>query len=405
MLGSVVAVVLVALIGSGLGVYHVWATNERSFVATVNGERVSAGEMRLNLLMLQQQYTEQFGWDVWGMQMAEGLTVEDFVKEEAYSMAVSNTVAVLMAREHGADVLTPEQEEIIQNDVDSLYLWGDDFIDYIGLSDDELVQAFRNRHYAENLFTMITDELFVLDEEALDAEFAQVFSENKALMTHFSFYHIYTIDHEVILQAQQALADGVDFMEVMAQFSEHYYPTPELPEMDFDMDYEALISDIDDADDADEVADEAGGDDNGDEDGDGMQGEIIFDHDFGPEIDFVWDMSETVMDMNIMNVHGHELMEDMFIVDALMAMEIGDISDIIPLWVDPDHTFADGYIIIYLYDVEEPDYEWERMRFVDEFFIPNAKTELFQPIFAGWADEKDIRRNDRGFNAIRLFGF
>ena len=371
-----VLLAVVILVGVGCGAYYFWDRNEMSFIATIDGERVSAGEYRLNLLQLQLQYQQSFGPDIWFMQIAEGFSIKDMVKEEAFTMTISSYLSTMMAREHGADFLTFEQEQAIQSELDWLHLFlGPEVIRYIGLSDAELHTALSRAMHAENLFMMVTDDIFVFDEEAFEVEFAAYFEEQGHLFARYAFYYIFTDSAEDIQAAMALLEAGEEFFDVMAEFSIDFVP-PRPP---------AEVSEEDDEEDEseDESEDEPEEDADDDENEDGMF------------------TIEVPINLNRIEVFGDELGDDVDFI--IFALEPGEFSGIVPLFNEWGGT--DGYVIIKLLEIVEADYEFERMRFREEFFIPRGRNEIFVPIFEEFVEGMDIRRNDRTFDRIAMFGF
>jgi hypothetical protein len=297
---------------------------------------------------------------------------------------------------------------------------GQPILDYIGLTDDELFQAFAESFYADNLFFHIVNTLYAFDEDEeakMDEEFNEFFEEFKNEIARYQFYFIYHEDEEVLDEAHARLVDGEDFYSIMAEYCELYLDMSWLD--DLMGDFDDVNDDQDDNQDQDQDQDQGQGDDedtdedttDGDDEIDNDEqnnndedaGDDDQDHDQdedSPYYEFNWDDIDLTPNWNRQEWWGWEAPPE--VLDIFLSLEIGEFSAVMPLLDDWGMPYA--YIIIQLLNVFEADYEREKDYFMYEIFIPNAQQAVYNPLLIQWYNEAVIERNDRGFDAITIFG-
>jgi len=414
MVGAVIAVVVVlVIVGGSFGIYA-WDRSRTAFIGTVNGERVSAGTYKLNLLnhqmMLEEEYEEWMNmqgmnaWDIWQFNFDDTMSMIDFAKQEAFDNTMMTRVLAMKAAEYGVNVLDEEQIDYIETMIEYMHwVYGPFMMEYVGLNDEELFDAFAEIFFAENLFFHITEDLYEFDdtqEAIMEEEFAEFFAEHHNQMTRFGFYFIINDDYGLMMELVRRLEEGEEFYDLMKLYSDAYLDMSGDDDEDADNDEADVEENVEEGaeEDIEEDTADATDDDDITEGGEGIEHDFDLD-DFVDE--FVIDFGDIEVDWNLIQWMGHEMPWD--IADIVFPMAGGEISDIVPLFDDWGNI--ETYVLVYLRDRIEPDYEIEIIYFKYEIFIPTQINSLYQPIMEGWIDASNIQRNDRAFDGVRLFGF
>ncbi|MCL2703010.1 MAG: hypothetical protein FWE91_05305 [Defluviitaleaceae bacterium] len=412
MLGSTICIAIVVLIAAASVAYSAWDRNSKSYIGTVGGERVPSGLYRLNLIEQQARFEEEFGRDIWNFGLSETYSFTQWARDLAYSSAMSSRLEALKAAEYGADFLTEEQAADVESLYELYHLWyPQDVINYIGLSGDEMRQAFKDSFYAENLFTMITDERFVHDAEAFEEYFDGIYDELKHDYTRYGFHFITNNDFSVLSEAQEKLLAGADFEEVMAEYSDMYRAPEEQQGDDSpedgpadesgggaeDTDTETAGSGTADSDTADPEDSDTDNPWLDILDLDSLEDLLDFE---GLDVDFIWDLRG--FDVNRRDLFAYEMPFD--IADTIFSLEEGEMSGIITLY-DEQGMFIEGFVIIKLLEVREPDMNEIKRDYERDNYIPAAKRDFYVEIVEEWAVELGIEMNERAFESIRMFRF
>lgn len=444
LIGSVIALGVLLLTAGGIAASVWWSSSQRNYIGTVNGTKVSIGEYKLNLFEQQLNYESYYGADVWSWDLGTDYTVADIAKDAAFNSTMSNYISAAKAKEYGVDKLSEEQAASVDETINLFHqYYGEGVMSYLGLTDDELKAIFSADFYAQNLYDHITSENYVFDQDAYDADFEVYYEENMSSLKAYVVQYLITEDEASINEAMERYANGEDFRDLMAEYSVDYIQ-PQAPADETDATTPPEDAEPTDSPDvspepspkqsaeptaspspepsaepspeptatpspepsATPSADEPGEDQPADEptetqspDGtDETDGDNYLDL---SEFDYVYEMSEYDLDENIFTFYGSELPSE--IADAVFALEKGGVTAIIPLWND-DYTEYSNYIVLMLIDTHEPNKESEKETY-KETYISDAKSELYSPIFSAWAEEYDVVRNDKAYDAVTIYGY
>jgi len=218
-------IVLIVAVGTALIINN----RSVSYVATVNGQRISAQQYNYHFQEALMQY-EQFFW-----QFEDPTPLLDLVREEAFESAVAHRLMVNEARDLGL-VLSQEEEQEVREHSDNAWRDNRELIRSLGFSRNSFQEFSRESMLTVSLFSHLTEDIVFTDEE-LEETFAEFYEQIQNYPDNIDYYTVFVqhIEVETLELAEfifSEIIQGGNFIELMQEHSINYDPDnmPETPD-------------------------------------------------------------------------------------------------------------------------------------------------------------------------------
>ena len=333
----IIACVSAAVVLAG-AVTAYFVVDSMNYIASVDGEKIYKGEYVFEVMSQKAEIEQAYGEGILGISFDEsGTTFGQQVEANIRESMVADRVIKQMGKAAGVS-LTAEQKTETKTTFQTIKSnmpqsnW-----DYLGIKDRDLRNAIEHDYFRVVVFEEYTKD-YQVDQEALDAAFAEYLITGEQEYKTVVGTHIYTETLEEAEAAKQRIEDGEDVWDIRSKYT--------------------------------------------------------IDYNLETEGEFVVLSTQTLPQSAVDAAYQTEVKNSSEIVEVLSQIESEDAA------AEPAYEVS-GYVFVYVDSVEAPS-EDELKAGYTQGYVDNAKEVMFSEILNGWIEEKNVVYNDKIIGTVSI---